>query len=106
MLSESDDDLIYMGMDTGDSADVDTANDVIIIDEEDAKKVTKVTEMKKEDKQKPAQQQKQEASKKTDEQPQLKYKNKVKENIHKQYNTGRNKPFHKCNHFSNFSDKE
>ena len=54
VLSESDDDFIYMGTGTGDSADVDTANDVIIIDEED--------------KQKPAQQQKQEASNKTEEQ--------------------------------------
>ena len=54
VLSESDDDLIYMGMDTGDSADVDTANNVIIIDEEDDQKDTKVTDMKKEDKQKPA----------------------------------------------------
>ena len=53
VLSECDDDLIYMGMDTGDSADDDTANDIIIIDE---------------DKQKPAQQQKQEASMKTEEQ--------------------------------------
>ena len=44
-LSESDGDLIYMGMDTGDSADVDIANDVTIIDDEDI--------------QKPAQQQKQ-----------------------------------------------
>ena len=54
VLSESDDDLIFMGMDTGDSADVDTANDVIIIHEEDI--------------QKPSQKQKQEASKKTEEQ--------------------------------------
>ena len=38
LLSESDDDLIYMGMDTGDSADVDTANDVMIIHEEDIQK--------------------------------------------------------------------
>ena len=53
MLSEIDDDSIYMGMDTGDSADVDTANDVIKIDEKD--------------KQKPAQQQKQEALNKTEE---------------------------------------
>ena len=52
-LSESDDDLIYMSMDTSDSADIDATNDVIIIDEED--------------KQKPAQQ-KQEASKKSEEQ--------------------------------------
>ena len=35
VLSESDDDLIHMGMDTGDSVDVDTANDVIITDEQD-----------------------------------------------------------------------
>ena len=39
VLSASDD-LIYMGMDTGDSAYVDTANDVII-DEEDDQKDTK-----------------------------------------------------------------
>ena len=93
MLFENDDDFIYMGMDTGDSADVDTtANDVILIDEED--------------KQKPTQQQKQEASKKTEDKQQLQYKNKVKENLHNQYNIRRNQPFHKGNHFSNFSDKE
>ena len=45
-----------------------TANDVIIIDEEDDQKDTKVTDMKKEYQQKPAQWQKQEASKKTEEQ--------------------------------------
>ena len=38
VLSEIDDDLIYMGMDTSYSTDVDTANDVMIIYEEDMQK--------------------------------------------------------------------
>ena len=50
VLSESDDDLIYVGMDTSYSADVNTANDVMMIHEEDIQK------------------QKPEASKKTEEQ--------------------------------------
>ena len=38
VLSESDDDLIYMGMEESYSADVDTANDVMIIHEQDIQK--------------------------------------------------------------------
>ena len=44
-------------------------------------------------------------AKKLKNKPQLQYKNMVKENLHKQYNIRRNQPFHKGNHFSNFSDE-
>ena len=69
------------------------------------KRTQKVTDMKKEDKQKPAQQ-KQEASKKTEEQAVTPVQEQGEGNPHKQYNIRWNQLFHKGNHFLNFSDKK
>ena len=105
VLYESDDDLMYMGMDTGDSANVGTGNDVIIIDEQDDQKDTKVTDMKKINRNLHSNRSKK-PQRKLKNKLQLQYKTKVKENLHKQYNKKRNQSFHKGNHFSNFSNKE